>query len=88
MSDVALDDDLSWRNGEVVFSDTPLVVAIAEMRRYDEVSIIVGDPVLNSLRISGRFPTSDAGYFLTLLDEKYGISVEREAGKFVVLRPE
>ena len=88
VSDVALDDDLSWRNGEVVFSDTPLVVAIAEMRRYDEVSIIVGDPVLNSLRISGRFPTSDAGYFLTLLDEKYGISVEREAGKFVVLRPE
>jgi transmembrane sensor len=87
VSERVLADDLSWRNGEVVFSDTPLVAALAEMRRYLEVSVIVGDPVLNSLRISGRVPTGDAEYFLTLLKEEYEISVERDAQKFAVLRP-
>ena len=87
LSEGTLDDDLSWRNGEIVFSDTPLVAAVAEMRRYHGVSIIIGDPVLNSLRISGRFPTSNTDYFLTLLDKKYEISIERDAERFVVLRP-
>ncbi len=82
-----LDDDLSWRNGEVVFSDTPLVTAIREMRRYNGSGIFIGDPVLNSLRISGRFPTNDTDSFLSLLDEEYDISIDRGDRNFVVLRP-
>lgn len=86
VSEAVLDDDLSWRNGEVVFSDTPLIAAIAEMRRYHEVKIIVGDPILNGLRISGRFPTDDADYFLAELSEKHGISIDRNDANYVVLR--
>jgi len=87
VSDRVLEDDLSWRNGEMVFSDTPLVAVITEMRRYHGAGIIIGDPVLNSLRISGRFPTDSADYFLAALDEKYGIAVERDENSYVVLRP-
>ena len=87
VSEKALNDDLSWRNGEVVFRDTPLVAAIAELRRYHAVNIIVADPVLNSLRISGRFPATDAELFLKTLNETYDISVERQADRFVMLRP-
>ena len=83
-----LEDDLSWRNGEVVFSETPLITAIAEMRRYHDVSIFIGDPVLNSLRISGRFPTENANYFLTSLNENYGIVIESSEDNYVVLRPQ
>lgn len=83
----ALEDDLSWRNGEVVFLETPLITAIAEMRRYQDVSIFIGDPVLNSLRISGRFPVENADYFLTLLNENYGIEIERNEDNYVVLHP-
>ncbi len=84
----AIEDALSWRNGEVVFSDTPLLAAVAEMRRYHGVSIIVGDPALNSLRVSGRFPVDDAERFLQALDSQYGISIERDESSYVVLRPE
>ena len=56
------------------------------MRRYHGVRIIVGDPVLNSLRISGRFPTDDADYFLAELNEKYGIAIDRNDANYVVLR--
>ena len=83
----AIENALSWRNGEVVFVDTPLVAAVAEMRRYHPERIIVGDPALNSLRISGRFGVGDAETFLRALDEQYGISIERDDSSYVVLRP-
>jgi len=86
LSESTLDDDLSWRNGEVVFSDTPLIAAIAEMRRYHGIKIVVGDPLLNGLRISGRYPTDDVNYFLAELNERHGISIDRNDVSYVVLR--
>jgi len=86
ISDNALKDDLSWRNGEVVFDEIPLVTVLAEMRRYHGAGIYIGDPVLNGLRVSGRFPTNDSSYFLTQLREKYGVSVERDEQDFIILR--
>lgn len=88
VSKAMLDDDLSWRNGEVVFSDTPLVAAIARMRRHHEVRILIGDPILNGLRISGRFPIDDADYFLADLQERFGIAIDRNDPNYVVLRPD
>jgi len=87
VSDAVLEDDLSWRNGEVVFSDTPLITVVSEMRRYTGANIFIGDPVLNGLRISGRFPTENADGLLTLLHEKYNIVVEKDESNYVVLRP-
>ena len=81
-----LRDELSWRNGEIVFADTPLIAALAEMRRYQNVSIIVGDPRLNSLRISGRFPTDDAAPFLRALYEQHNISAAMDDDRYIVLR--
>jgi transmembrane sensor len=83
-----LDDELSWRNGEVVFTDTPLIAALAEMRRYQRLSIIVGDPVLNSLRVSGRFPTDDAAPFLLALREQHNVIAETDDNRYIVLRLE
>ena len=60
--------------------------AIAELRRYHSVRIIVGDSILNSLRISGRFPTDDEDYFLAEINQKHGISRDRSNANFVVLR--
>ncbi len=88
LSEEVIEDDLSWRNGEMVFSDTPLVTVISDMRRYHGASVFIGDPVLNSLRISGRFPTDDADFLLTALNEQYGIVIDRSDSNYVVLRPE
>ena len=82
----ALNDDLSWRNGEIVFANTPLLTAVSKMRRYQSVNIFIGDPVLNSLRVSGRFPMNDAEYFLKMLQDRYGITVNKESESYVVLR--
>lgn len=37
-------------------------------------------------RRSGRFPTDDVDYFLGELNEKHGISVDRNDLNYVVLR--
>jgi transmembrane sensor len=49
----------AWRRGEVVFEDTSLLQAAEELNRYSEDNLVVADPSLASLRISGVFATKD-----------------------------
>lgn len=85
LSNSRLQDDLSWRLDEIVFDNTPLIIVAAEMRRYHGSAFIIGDPVLNGLRISGRFPTDDVEAFLSQLEDGYGISIERsESGPAMI----
>lgn len=75
-----IDEELAWRNGEVVFTERPLMSVLVEMRRYLGVPIFVGSPELNTLRISGRFQTGGVDQFLARLSDDYGIVVDREDG--------
>ena len=38
----SLDEELSWRNGEVVFTERPLMSVVSEMRRYIGTRIFIG----------------------------------------------
>jgi transmembrane sensor len=69
---------LSWRNGYLVFEGTPLAEAVAEFNRYSARKIVIDDPSLSALRISGNFRSSNADGFLWLL--KSGFHVEIEEG--------
>lgn len=75
-----IDEELAWRNGEVVFTERPLMSVLVEMRRYLGTPIFVGSPELNTLRISGRFRTGDVEEFLHHLGKDYGIVVDQEDG--------
>ncbi|WP_218942648.1 FecR domain-containing protein [Rhodoferax sp. BLA1] len=44
-----------WREGRVNFDNTPLAVALAEFGRYSDVHLVVRDPRVAALRISGSF---------------------------------
>ena len=54
----------AWRTGSVVFDDETLAAAVAEYNRYLSRNIVVVDPVLETLRVGGRFATSDPTEFL------------------------
>lgn len=56
--------ETSWRDGIVVFDDTPLAEAVEEINRYAASPITVGDAELGRLRINGRFRTADPDDFL------------------------
>jgi transmembrane sensor len=45
----------SWREGQLIFDDDTLETAVAEVNRYSTERIVLADPRLKSLRMSGVF---------------------------------
>ncbi|KSB90487.1 hypothetical protein AS593_13490 [Caulobacter vibrioides] len=62
----------AWRFGQAVFDDQTLAEALAEMNRYSRRRIVLSDPALEDLRISGVYKAGDNEAFArsvaTLLD--------------------
>lgn len=53
----------SWRQGRLVFDETPLRVAIEEVNRYRTKPLRIEDPRVAALRLSGGYRTADAMSF-------------------------
>jgi transmembrane sensor len=58
LAEVDLAKTNAWRDGEMVFDDVSLGAAVAEVNRYGGQTIILGDPSLAELRVSGTFQTN------------------------------
>ncbi len=82
-ADVA--QDTSWREGQVIFRDDTLSAAVAEMNRYSTNQIVVDDPRIAGLRISGVFGVSRQENFIAAVTAFYPIEVERRAPNITVL---
>lgn len=66
---------LSWREGFVQFDDEPLSVAVEQMNRSSETKLILGDPALGDLRVSGGFKAGDIEGFAETLSAIYPVRV-------------
>ncbi len=75
----------AWRQGEVMFDDTRLEEAIAELDRYGRTRVRLADPELANLRVSGVFATRDPAEFARSIAQLHGLRVE-QAQDGVVLR--
>jgi transmembrane sensor len=58
-----LDDLLAWQSGRAVFRDATLASASEEMNRYTERKLVVADPTVASLRLSGVYRVGDTAAF-------------------------
>jgi transmembrane sensor len=72
---------LSWREGYLVFDETPLPRVVAEFNRYRTQKIEIDDSSLDSIRIGGRFRSTDASTFLALLEQGFPVSVTRDGSR-------
>lgn len=70
---------VSWRWGQVVFRDDSLASAAAELNRYSETRILVTDPRIAALKVSGVFSTDRPENFVAAVTAFYPIRVERTA---------
>jgi len=68
---------LSWRSGYLTFDKTSLADAVAEFNRYSPQRIVIDDPRLAALRISGKFRSTYAADFVQVLQKGFGVQVER-----------
>ena len=81
VTSVSSDAATAWRRGQVVFNDTPLSAAIAELHRYGGPQIRIDDPRLGALKVSGVFATNDVAEFVDAVATLHGLKVERGAGQ-------
>jgi transmembrane sensor len=79
-----LDAALSWRTGFLVFRDTPLTEAVAEFNRYNNRKIVVADDGVGSIRLSGKFRSTQHDAFIRLLEAGFPVRVQ-QAGDQVIL---
>ncbi|WP_083942745.1 FecR family protein [Sphingomonas soli] len=64
-----------WVSGMLSFDGTPLADAIAEANRYSERRILLGDPALGTLRVTGAFKAGDQVAIAGALAASFGLRV-------------
>ena len=85
-SAVARERQTAWRNGSVVFDDETLAAAVAEYNRYLSRKIVVADPALATMRVGGRFATSDPTAFLHAVSVALNADIRSDAGSIQIVR--
>ena len=68
---------LSWTEGFLEFSQTPLEDVVAELTRHNDVMIEIADPSLKTLRFGGIFRTGDVDELMGALSG-LGVAVDRQ----------
>ncbi len=72
-----LEDQLAWRNGQVVFDGVPLRVALAAFARYHGRGISAS-PDAAELRVGGRFSLDDLDGFFSALEQVLPVRVTHD----------
>jgi len=79
-------DPAGWRRGLIDFNDEPLAEAVAEVNRYSGVQLVIRDPAVAALRISGQFRAGEAERFARTVAEVHSVRLVR-SGNRVELAP-
>lgn len=74
----------SWSRGQLVFTATPLAQAIADANRYAQEQLVIADPRLEAIKVSGEFRIGNTHAFLRALQSAFPIRVE-QSGKTIRL---
>lgn len=77
----------SWREGRVVFAGTPLPQAVAEMNRYSQTPILVGDASLARVNVNGMFLTSQPMSFVGAVTAYFPVEARSRPDGATVLVP-
>jgi transmembrane sensor len=74
----------AWRRGEVMLDKMQLSDAIAEMNRYDSQTLVIEDPRVATLQVSGIYHAGDSASFARTVAKLYGLHVEERPGQIVL----
>jgi transmembrane sensor len=75
----------SWRRGQVIFEDSRLEDAVSELNRYSATRIVLQDPDLAELRISGAFATGRPAVFVQAMTAYFPLSANPQPDDTIVL---
>ena len=81
---VDVEKQVSWRTGRLIFSDEPLGDVVEELNRHSDRKIVLADPTLADLRVSGVFRAGAVGSFVTAVDAAFPIAAESRGDEVVL----
>ena len=77
----------SWRQGHLIFEGDTLEKAVEEVNRYSSMQIVVAEPSLANLPVSGVFQAGHSRSFIETVTGHYPISAaEQPDGRVVLTR--
>ncbi|MET0988933.1 MAG: FecR domain-containing protein [Steroidobacteraceae bacterium] len=76
---------ISWMQGRHVFDHTPLAEAVAEINRYSDRKLRLGDPSLADLQIGGNFVAGNGALIASSIAAALPISVVEAGPKEIIL---
>lgn len=79
-----VDNEQAWRHGMLRFDQETLANVAAEFNRYNHRQIVVADPEVAGLRIGGAFHARNVDTFVRLLQDAYGLHVERRGDEIKI----
>ncbi|MHB8813387.1 MAG: FecR family protein [Steroidobacteraceae bacterium] len=74
----------AWTRGTLVFEGTRLSEVVEDFNRQNQRQLIIGDPSLGAMRISGVYSSTDAALLIHFLREQPGIKVD-DSGSTIVI---
>jgi len=78
-------DVAGWRGGLIAFDDEPLGEAVAEINRYSRDQLVIRDPAVAAMRISGQFRAGEAERFARTLAEVHPVRVVRRGSELEIV---
>ncbi len=77
----------AWETGEVSLANTSLADAAAQLNRSSQERIVIVDPAVAAIRVSGIVQAGDSASFAQAVARTYGLRVVHSARDVIVLAP-
>jgi len=85
-SNAALEDQISWRRGLLVFHRATLVDVANEYNRYNSRKIVIADETAAARVMTATLPTNDLTTFARIARNFLGLHVEEKGDEIVISR--
>ncbi len=79
MTEAEIAARLAWRVPRLEFGGMDLAHAVALMNRHNRMQIILGDPSIGTLRVSGVFRSDNPEGFVSILEQTFGLRAEQKS---------
>lgn len=78
----------AWTIGQIMFDDEPLSSVVDRVNRYSNTRIVIADPGVAQMRISGVFNAGDAPGFVEIVTHYLPVKAVAEGGGVIALQSE
>ncbi|MBL4765019.1 MAG: FecR domain-containing protein [Colwellia sp.] len=77
--------ELSWLDGKLIFDNEELFDVIAEINRYIDITIVLKEPSLHKIPISGRFDLKDSEALIEAIKLSFNMDSQRLGSNTILL---